>query len=146
MLTCFDCEFSQIWTVNEDLKCKCKINGAEKNPYRPMIFPDSDCPNWQPSTESLLKEGIALLQEKYQIEERMKEAIKKVFAKLECEPICVVDYADKTIHIHKGLQNLAYKLQAETHTEPWGSNTKLFFKWNDYTFFELLEGKEHYNA
>ena len=145
MLTCFDCEFSQIWTVNEDLKCKCKINGSEKNPYRPMVFADSECPNWQPSSESLITEGIALLQQKKRYEDCIGEAIKKAFEKLECDPICITDYDEKRIHIHKGLQNLAYKLQVETHTEPHGSGEKqLVCKWNDYTFFELLSGREHF--
>ena len=146
MLTCFDCEFSQIWSVNEDLKCKCKINGSEKNPYRPMVFADSDCPNWKASPESLFKEGLYLLQEKKRLNESLDEKIQNVFAKLDCKPIEITCYDDNKIQFQRGLQNLAYKLQIETHTELHSDgNDQLVCKWEDFTLFELIR-KGNFNA
>ena len=103
-----------------------------------MVFPDMKCPNWQPSAESLMKEGLNLLQEKKQIEDRLDEAIKKVFAKLDCDPIGIAFYDEKKIHINTGLQNLANRLQIKTHEEPHSGGKQLVCKWNDFTLFEIL--------
>ena len=47
MLTCFDCKHRNIRTNNGDLECHCKADGRWRNPYRPMILPDRECPNWE---------------------------------------------------------------------------------------------------
>lgn len=47
MTTCFDCKFRKIWEINRgDIECHCKKDGRWRNPYRPMVLWDIECPNW----------------------------------------------------------------------------------------------------
>lgn len=34
-------------TNKSDIECHCKSDGRWHNPYRPMILPDRDCPNYE---------------------------------------------------------------------------------------------------
>lgn len=47
MNMCFDCEYRTIYTNGKDLDCLCVVDARYHNPYRPMILPDRDCPNWK---------------------------------------------------------------------------------------------------
>lgn len=47
MVMCFDCEHRNIRTNKGDLECHCQKDGRWHNPYRPMILPDRDCPNFE---------------------------------------------------------------------------------------------------
>lgn len=51
MKTCFECEHRCIMTVNCDPECHCKADGRWRNPYRPMVLPDRDCPNFEERKE-----------------------------------------------------------------------------------------------
>ena len=137
MNTCFDCEHREIWTVKEDVKCKCKIDGSERNPYMPMVLPDKDCPNWEICAEAILTEGVNLLREKKQLIERLNKTIDGTFSELGCRPLEI--YGNNEIHIYKGLQKLADKIGAETHTEPHGNGQKLVCEWHGITFFQLAD-------
>ena len=50
MKTCFDCKHRNIMTnpdrYHNDLECHCKLDGRWRNPYRPMVFFDLECPYW----------------------------------------------------------------------------------------------------
>ena len=46
MTMCFNCVHRNITTVNEDLECHCRKDGKSKNPYRPMVLFDRECPNY----------------------------------------------------------------------------------------------------
>lgn len=45
-MTCFDCVHRYIVMNQKDLNCHCKTDGRWHNPYRPMVLPDRDCPNY----------------------------------------------------------------------------------------------------
>lgn len=47
MTMCFNCVYRNITTVNEDLECRCRKDGKSKNPYRPMVLFDRECPNYR---------------------------------------------------------------------------------------------------
>lgn len=46
-MMCFDCKFRNIMTNKGDLECHCKVDGRWRNPYRPMVLPDKECPNYE---------------------------------------------------------------------------------------------------
>ena len=48
MKDCFTCRFQNIQeTSHEWIECKCKLDGKWHNPFRPEIYFDKDCRNWQ---------------------------------------------------------------------------------------------------
>lgn len=51
MMTCFDCQYRNIMTNKGDLECHCKADGRWRNPYRPMVLPDRECPNYKRKEE-----------------------------------------------------------------------------------------------
>lgn len=53
MTTCFDCKHRNIrtTTTSGDMECHCQKDGRWRNPYRPMVLFDVECPNWERKEE-----------------------------------------------------------------------------------------------
>ena len=53
MKTCFDCKHRNIrtTTTSGDMECHCLKDGRWRNPYRPMVLFDLECPNWERKEE-----------------------------------------------------------------------------------------------